>query len=190
MCAPVHTGKWYCTCKCGCRSCVLWSKHEWECFGHIVSPGLCFCCHVSPIGHGLYLAKRSWPNSMADASERREPGRRSTRWLRCAVSGIIRKSKRGKYHKCEQTKHLKQNHKRKLDLIYLSDLHASIPKVGQKRITGSNVRWFSWPCNVIMVPHVCNLLFMLPVRKIIFMTYTNKAHDWQFTVSYNSMSSV
>lgn len=43
-----------------------------------------------PIGHGLYLARRSPPNSMGDASERREPGSRSALWLRCAVSKISR----------------------------------------------------------------------------------------------------
>lgn len=69
MCAPAGE----------CEGCVL-----------SVSPGLCCSCHVSPIGHGLYLERRSLPNSMGGASERREPGRKSTWRRRCAASGITR----------------------------------------------------------------------------------------------------
>lgn len=68
-------------CKRSAHMCVWTSKYEERVCAHSLSPGLCFSCHVSPIGHGLYLARRSQPNSMGDDSERREPERRSTLWL-------------------------------------------------------------------------------------------------------------
>lgn len=71
------------------HTCIWTSEFVCVCM-HSLSPGLCFSCDVSPIGHGLYLARRSQPNSVGDVSERREPGRRSTWWLRCAVSRITR----------------------------------------------------------------------------------------------------
>lgn len=74
MCTRVRSNKWIWE-----RVCVRSS-----------SPGLCFSCRVSPICHGLYLVRRSQPNSMGDASERREPGRRSAWWLRCAASRTTR----------------------------------------------------------------------------------------------------
>lgn len=156
LCIPTLTGqRSYCT-----R--VFEQVNLRVCFVHSLSPGLCFSCHVSPISHGLYLARRSQPNSMGGASERRELGRRSAWWLRCAVSKITRTKPavmfnggRGGRRGAETTNQSSPNtmheitdtwkhsyHSWQLFSIHLSDLkcHKTIPKVVHNTPNG----WLIW----------------------------------------------